>query len=336
MIEQLTPEQEALLPAWRDKWTAIGLSCEPLNYEAAVDAATRAYRVAGLEPPQQFVACDSPLSGVITAAILKSGASVRDSVRASVRDSVGASVGASVGDSVWASVWDSVAASVAASVWGFVWAVWDSVADSVAASVYGSHDAHWLGFYDFFGSVCGLACVAPLQPLIDLAHHCGWWIPYENVCILQHRHSELRRDEQGRLHNPDGPAVLYRDGWGVYAWHGVRLSPGNEWIITDPAQLAPQRILDEQNAELRRVMLERYTPQKFIQEVNADKIDKNGDYVLYRAPFPDEPLMMLRCVDPSTGREYYLRVPPTMQSAWQAVAWTFGMDEAEYAPSAES
>ena len=95
MIEKLTPEQEALLPVYRDKWLKIGLSCEPLDPEKAKAAAILAYKKAGLEPPRIFVCCQSPFSGVIAATILK---------RASVGDSVGASVRDSVWDSVWASV----------------------------------------------------------------------------------------------------------------------------------------------------------------------------------------------------------------------------------------
>ena len=35
MIEELTPEQEALIPNIRDKWIKIGLSTEPANREGA-------------------------------------------------------------------------------------------------------------------------------------------------------------------------------------------------------------------------------------------------------------------------------------------------------------
>ncbi|NJN23047.1 MAG: hypothetical protein HC812_20060 [Leptolyngbya sp. RL_3_1] len=55
MINELTPEQEALLPVYRDKWMAIGLSTEPCDRSAAESAARAAYEVAGLEPPKQFV-----------------------------------------------------------------------------------------------------------------------------------------------------------------------------------------------------------------------------------------------------------------------------------------
>ena len=61
MIEQLTAEQEAMLPVYRDKWLKIGLSCEPLDFEAAKKAASKAYEAAGLEPPVKFYKFRSPL-----------------------------------------------------------------------------------------------------------------------------------------------------------------------------------------------------------------------------------------------------------------------------------
>jgi len=377
-VTKLTAEQESLLPAWADKWTSIGLSCEPLNYDAAVDAAKRAYAAASLPAPERFVVCDGPFSGAIVAAILMTGipagvgasvrdsvldsvwdsvqASVWDSVRANVWDSVQASVrdsvGASVRDSVRANVWDSVRDSVGASVRDSVRAgVWDSVGasvrDSVRAglrdSVYGAHDAHWLGFYDFFLSNCGLAeQVAPLQPLIDLASHCGWWSPYANVCILQHRHCELHRDPEGRLHNANGPAVLYRDGWGVWAWHGVHIPIEKAWIIDDPNRIDVAAIDGERNAEIRRVMLELFGHDRYIVESGMKPVQTDTYGELFRREIADdEPLCMVRVVNStpeSDGelKKYMLRVPPTMQTAHQAIAWSFDMSAAEYAPMAES
>ena len=112
MIEKLTDAQIAKFPEYVKKWTDIGLSCDPLDFERAKRGVMLAYESAGKSQPKKIVVCDSPLSGSITASILKS------SVRASVGDSVRASVRASVRDSVW----DSVRASVWASVWDSVWA----------------------------------------------------------------------------------------------------------------------------------------------------------------------------------------------------------------------
>jgi hypothetical protein len=102
MIEKLTEEQEKLLPTYRDKWMAIGLSTEPADHTAAEKACREAYIVAGLEPPKKIIWADSPLSGAIVAKILKNKQIIK---KKKLQDSVRVSVGASVGDSVWDSVW---------------------------------------------------------------------------------------------------------------------------------------------------------------------------------------------------------------------------------------
>jgi hypothetical protein len=88
---------------------------------------------------------------------------------------------------------------------------------------YGSQDASWLAFYDYMLTVLGITDCERLLPLINLATVCGWWSPYENVCYVQDRPAEIHM-EDGKLHNPHGPAVLYSDGFGVYAWRGVRVN----------------------------------------------------------------------------------------------------------------
>ena len=46
-----------------------------------------------------------------------------------------------------------------------------------------------------------------------------------------------------------------------------------------------------------------------------------------------------RCVqvqDASTKRQYFLRVPPEMRTAREAVAWSFGIDPDDYVPAVET
>jgi hypothetical protein len=346
---------------FRDKWIAIGLSTEPANRREAEVAVVKSYALVGLPTPK-IVWCDSPLSQGLTYAILTSQkltvrdsvrdsvralvrASVWDSVRASVWDSVRASVWDSVGDSVWdsvrASVLDSVGALVRASVLDSVGAlvrdsVWDSVRDSVRASVYGQHDAGWLSFYDYFSEVVGLTNqIETLQGLIALAKHAGWALPCRNTCWVSERHTTLNRDDAGRLHSEDSPAVGYPDGWSIYAWHGVRVP---KRVITSPESLTTQEINTEANAEIRRVMLERFGYQRYLLESGAKRIavDELGE--LYRTEVPDdEPLVMVKVKNSTpepdgSFKDYWLRVPPGIQKARDAVAWTFGYQNGrEYA-----
>ena len=49
--------------------------------------------------------------------------------------------------------------------------------------------------------------------------------PYENLAILTERPVALDRDNLGRLHSGDGPALSYPDGWDLYAWRGMPIPP---------------------------------------------------------------------------------------------------------------
>jgi len=265
------------------------------------------------------------------------GASVRDSVMASVVDSVGASVwdsvGASVGDSVWASVWDSVVDSVGDSVW-------DSVGASVGASVYGQHDANWLGFYEYFRNVCGLKNETnKASGLIELAKNSGWFLPHKNICWVSERHSILNRDERGRLHSIIGPAVMYPDGWSIYAVHGVRISSD---LIENKKSITVNRIEKEKNMEVRRVMIDLYGQQKYLVDSGAKEIHRDEFGVLYRKELSnDEPLVMVKVINSTPEpngefKDYFLRVPYDVQTAHEAVAWTYNKNKSEYSPEIET
>ena len=50
-IEELTGEQEALIPIYRDKWIEIAFSTQPLNRSKASEIANRLYYLMGFEEP---------------------------------------------------------------------------------------------------------------------------------------------------------------------------------------------------------------------------------------------------------------------------------------------
>jgi hypothetical protein len=72
------------------------------------------------------------------------------------------------------------------------------------------------------------------------------------------------------------------------------------------------------------------------------KIHQDHCGILYRMNLAsDEPILVVRVQNSTpepdgTIKEYFLRVPPNMMRARQAVAWTFGLSEEEYAPLAET
>jgi hypothetical protein len=163
----------------------------------------------------------------------------------------------------------------------------------------------------------------------------GYWFG-KDVALVVRKPRLLAFDDAGRLHSATGRCVEYRDGWGFFAWHGV---PVPERVILEPDELTRDDFLSERNVETRRIIQERMGAERFVWELAATYIDGGPQGVLYEVALPDDPDQVARYVqveDPSTGREYYLRVPPSIQTAAEAVAWTFGRTTDEYHPAQET
>lgn len=201
-------------------------------------------------------------------------------------------------------------------------------------AVLGQHDAPWLALFEALGRLDG-----PLAGLAEAARSAGWWWPYERLVVLSERPSELYRDEPGRLHRGDGPALAYPDGFALHAWRGMPIPPD---FVASLTGLTPDRISAEENAELRRVMLEIFGYDRYLAETGARPLHRDETGVLWSIDLPgDEPVVMVEVVNSTpepdgTYRTYYLRVPPDTRTARAGVAWTFGVDEADYRPEKQT
>lgn len=122
-------------------------------------------------------------------------------------------------------------------------------------------------------------------------------------------------------------------------WRGV---PVDERIAFHPETITVAEVLQERNAERRRVLLERVGFERFMLQAQAEVLDRDhdpgGERQLLRVPLEgDEDLVCVSVHCPSTGRRYLLRVPPTMRTCRQAVAWTAGFEDPDdYRPLAET
>jgi hypothetical protein len=172
-----------------------------------------------------------------------------------------------------------------------------------------------------------------------LADTCLAVICLDHVVFVCEKPSLFNLDEWGRLHSSEGPALLFADGFREYAWHGLVVDAR---LIEEPESISIEEIDSCANAELRRVLIERYGQARYLQDSGAEKIHQDECGTLFRKDIPgDEPLLMVKVVNSSpepdgSFKDYFLRVPPESQTAKQAVAWTFGFDEEDYTPLAES
>jgi len=149
----------------------------------------------------------------------------------------------------------------------------------------------------------------------------------------------LKVDERNRPHCDNGSSHRWRDGWELYFIHGVRVT---EQIVMHPETLTVGQIDSEKNAEVRRIMINRYGANRYMQEGGATMIhqDKRGKlWKKERAGDTDLVMVEVRNSTPEPDgsvKDYWLRVPPDVKTASAAVAWTFNMEPAKYQPAIET
>lgn len=201
----------------------------------------------------------------------------------------------------------------------------------------GNHDAHWLQLYDFARKQ-GFK-LPEVEALCDIAKHCSWFWPFEGFCIVTDRPKLLAIDKYARLHNGKGPAVQYRDGLRIYSWEGSSV-PAR--VINFSQHMNAHDIETEPNIEVRRFMIDMFGLDKFMLAAGARKIHTDETGSLYMKDIlDDEPIVLVEVINRTPEpdghfKRYFLRVPPNIRTAREAVAWTFGLRPEHYKPVRET
>jgi hypothetical protein len=225
-------------------------------------------------------------------------------------------------------------------------------------------------YVSFLREVGGLELSAILAARADAyagaAESACWWWPHRDFVMACERPTRISRDENGALHSWTEKAIEWPDGWGLYRVHGVRVP---DQLVTEPdTWLTLARIDAEPNAEVRRLMIERYGLARYVREagfavldqdvdplgqprrllsragltvveLTNSTVDADGTRRVYHVPCHPE----LRPIAPitfdaegrATGRKEGLG-EPQKPTALNAVASTYGLRGEQYRPSVET
>lgn len=158
------------------------------------------------------------------------------------------------------------------------------------------------------------ACVAVPRPLLRVAR-----VPRGNTTTAE-------------LHSWDEPAVHWSRGPAYWYWHGIRV-----WqeIINEPSRLTARYIVKHANVERRRILLERLGYERFLESAGARLAQQDNYGKLWKTELrlDGEPVTVVEVANSTqesdgSYRRYFLRVPPGVRTARQAVAWTFAFERA--------
>lgn len=359
--DTLTPEQAAALGHYRARWAAIRRSTEPADRNAAEQGVRHAYHAAALKPPVQCVWCEGPaaLSDLTQRIARSDGANVKSALMYRLRRQVASLVRRRVSQRGWAAVAsvvnpaDALVASAHDAVMRNVRHGAVSLLERVRRShslpwdmrtlfglsglqhdAVGQHDFSWLGTYDYVRNELGLRSeTEPLLGLWQVATSVGWMQPHERTCWLVERPYVLRGDARDRLHNAQGPALRYRDGWSVWAWKGIEVPP---WVIGQSEKITLDAIDAEPDVQVRRCMIEIISPQRYVALGGPVRVASDEAGILWRKVWPMfDAWAAVEVINATpepdgTHKHFFLQVPANMRTAREAVAWTYGLSEDAY------
>lgn len=202
------------------------------------------------------------------------------------------------------------------------------------------YDSDWGAFYEYWERIGLIKDHEPFTKYKDYLKARPFFALFlDGLAVVCEPPMYIKRDGEGRLHCEDGASLEWKDGYRLFFWHGVEVS---EKLILRPDEVSRSDILQEENAERRRAMMERLGP-RFAELLDLERVGMeylNGSEVmLMRTREPDnivgDHLYFVRVICPSTERVYLLPVPPSTD-VLGSLAWTFGMSREEYRPVCET
>ena len=358
-LYKLTDEHRAQLKPWADKWIRNALNCDPMteaDREAMRSAINGIYDAASKPRPKHIVFVPSPLvatlSGCFAAAIwyaykhpkfLKSLIGGRSATRDATEAATRAATWAATWDATWDATWAATGAATEAATEAATWAATRAATlkiekqpDRKAIGLYAQFllsclngwsnmwagGNQWSGhtaYLSFFRHVAKLGL--PIYEKFDhwekVTLHGGPRMMHEDFCIVSDRPEYIKQDSANRPHCETGPFCRWRDGWSLYYWHGVQV---NALIIEHPEQITIPMIEKEENAEVRRIMIERYGVPKYITDSGIKPVHSDDFGTLYVKPESgDMPALAVVKVINSTPepdgsfKDYWLRVNPELR-----------------------
>jgi len=194
--------------------------------------------------------------------------------------------------------------------------------------------AYWVAFYDFFTRI-GVLNDEEFNKYSKYIQS-GVFTAYEYDVAIYAVQPPIKhfRDEQGRFHNIEDKAVVFRDGTGAYIVRGRALSEKYFTAVRNKT-LTQKEFFEERNNDTRAAIVTlmsevhgREYVALFFQEIMTEVhtyIDKKapeylegttgsmnvGVYTLFNGKIDEITISYVRCYCPSTDRMFYLGIDST-------------------------
>jgi hypothetical protein len=346
-IDKLTPEQEALIPVYQQKWKNIALSTEPIDRRVAVAVIKELYSFLGLDEPE-VVVCVSPAAVLNFLAEPPYPASYQGLYY--MYSDLNSPLRQQLYSQLFSDLKEELNVRLAMRFTQNIHHLIRSEIDNffqkrlLKYSCDGEGDTRRFGIdlpesmesgcdLDFCISVLNCNCSQRRWQIFEsLANNSFWLFPYDKLAVMCDRPTKISFDDQQRPHAVIQPAIQFADGYSIYAHHGVAIP--EKYALLHPQRWQTQWLL-ENNTQLRQPFIQEIANLTIIQELQATELDSEQEYTLLKIDNNNnviEPIYLLKMTCPNTRAIHaLLHVPPNIKSVRQAILWAnWGIEPEEF------
>jgi hypothetical protein len=194
-------------------------------------------------------------------------------------------------------------------------AAWRNIKKAAKEAAMAVEIAHFINSSRQYAQLC--AVWMPFVDALEAGLFCFWMTQTKVIVLI----SPVMRIQNDQLHADGQPAVQWSDSECYYFWRGIQIPQKYGAVLSQ--NWRSQWLLEEPNAELRRVLIQGIGYERIVQELEAVELDTWREYSLLMiyADIDLEPIHLLKMTCPSTNHIHVLRTPPDITSAREAIAW---------------
>lgn len=252
IISELSPEQEAMLPSYRDKWRSLSLLTEPIDREKVTAVIKAAYAVSGYCEEPKILFYSSPIEAIkklIAVEDFKAylGRDIYSKFNKRVTNHLQHQIGGLFEYKLFIRLRNQIQfpkspyypTESQPQISYFTYGI-ESCLQGQLINDLNQTNIEYTDFQYFTNNLTRLAegaiwgcvfdfCISVLkvqhdrqkwQVIQELMQQCGFVFQFEKVCIACDRPCKLSFDRENLLHAEGEPAMQFADGYSVYACHG--------------------------------------------------------------------------------------------------------------------
>lgn len=219
---KVTSEQKKIAYATYKKWLTVAKSTDRINHQKVTDAIKAVYFNIGFEKVPEILFVDSPYVALKRA---RARDHYQQKLSFGIYDTIRKRLITEPRNSIRYQLSNLPQINTQQNEQEFLSHTWSMAQTQLLSKVSIQFWSRYAWFLDFVYSVLDCYYIpGKWEALQLLVKSCGYILPFNDICFVSDRPIELLFKNDLILHAENRPAVLFRDGYKIFAFNGIELS----------------------------------------------------------------------------------------------------------------